>query len=172
MPLGQHAIGKTWGGIALGWHMGWHCIVVAWGGIALGRHTIGMAWGGIALGWHTIGMAWGSIAFRWQCHPCLPMAPNALLPHAVPVALLPHAVPVALPPKSKTGRPTASWWQWVGSMAWRQVAMHLGGNTHRRQCIKNPAFTNSALTGASQLTGITKSSIVKFGNYSDGKTPY
>jgi hypothetical protein len=39
---------------------------------------------------------------------------------------------VALLPTSKTGRPTASWWQWVGSMTWQQqctwVALHIGGN--------------------------------------------
>jgi hypothetical protein len=52
------------------------------------------------------------------------------------------------------------------------AAMHLGGIALGRQCIKNPAFTNPALTGASQLARITKSGIVKCGNYTGGKTPY
>jgi len=51
------------------------------------------------------------------------------------------------------------------------VAMHLGGIALGQQCIKNPAFTNPALTEASQLARITKSSIVKFGNYTGGKIP-
>jgi hypothetical protein len=45
------------------------------------------------------------------------------------------------------------------------AAKQLGENT------KNPAFTNPAFTAASHFARITKSGIVKFGNYTGGKTP-
>ena len=38
--------------------------------------------------------------------------------------------------------------------------------------IKNPALTNPAFTVASHFARITKSGIVKFGNYTGGNTPY
>ena len=40
--------------------------------------------------------------------------------------------------------------------------MAASGNALGRQCIKNPAFTNSALTGASQLTGIKNNKNLSF----------
>jgi len=36
MPLGQHAIGKTWGSIALGWHG------AAWNWDGMGRHGVAL----------------------------------------------------------------------------------------------------------------------------------
>jgi len=43
------------------------------------------------------------------------------------------------------------------------AAKHLGEN------IKNPPLTNPAFTAASHFARITKSGIVKFGDYSGGK---
>jgi len=96
MPLGQHAIGKTWYGMELGWHgeawvalhcggMGRHCIGVAWGSIALGRHTIGMAWGGIALWQHGVCVPpqGNPIQACWQGHP-IPVHPWGIPCHAAP----------------------------------------------------------------------------------------
>jgi hypothetical protein len=46
------------------------------------------------------------------------------------------------------------------------AAKHLGEN------IKNLALINLAFTGASHISGITESDIVKFGNYTGGKASY
>jgi hypothetical protein len=128
----------------------------------LGWHAIGTAWGG--MGWDCIGVTchWGGMPFgRHGRHGvALHWGGMALGRHGAAwggIVLGRHAIGKA----------------WGGMpLGWHGAALHLGGNAHRRQCIKNPAFTNPALIGASQLAGITKSSIVKFGNYTGGKTPY
>jgi hypothetical protein len=177
IALRRHAIGKAWGSMPLGWHG------VAWGGIALGQHAIWNARGSMPLGRHGAachwegmgrhaigkawgGMPWGSIAFGRQCHPCLPMTCCHNGTQCIAAPCYPNCIAAKIQDRWANSKLVA-----MGRQHGMAAAMHLGGIGLGRQCIKCPAFTNPALTGASQLAGITKSSIVKFGNYTGGKTP-
>ena len=160
MPLGQHAIWKAWGGIALGQY----AIGMAWGG--MGWHAIWMAWAG--MGWHAIGMAWAGIAFGRQCHPCLPLTCRHNGTQC-------KGTQCIAAPCCPNGGIAAHIQVAMGRQHGMAAAMHLGGIAHRWQCtknqiaaitlaakhlgenIKNLAFTNPPCTAARNSSNYTGS---------------
>ena len=101
--------------------------------------------------WHGAALHCGSMGRQW--HPCLPMTCRHKGTQCIAAPYCPNGISTHIQERQADSK-------LVAMGRWHDMAA--SGNALGRQCIKHPAFTNSALTGASQLTGIKNNKNVSF----------